>query len=130
MSGLGSDRLISNGAKDAQSLLLSLYLKGYDKVRGHLEAGRGLVVFEGRDFLKHREFTGDDALAVFLKDILLYMDGGRVAADMEIADCQGSDSPNPFHLAMIQDYLLLAISSFMSSAAAPGCAGPTSGFCP
>jgi hypothetical protein len=26
---------------------------------------------------------------------------------MEIADCQGSDSPNPIHLNMIQDYLLL-----------------------
>ena len=26
--------------------------------------------------------------------------------NLEIADCQGSDSPNPLHLAMIQDYLI------------------------
>jgi hypothetical protein len=30
-----------------------------------------------------------------------------VQSNIEIADCQGSDSSNPLHLAMIQDYLLL-----------------------
>jgi hypothetical protein len=46
-------------------------------------------------------------MAIYLKDVELEIDSGTIDSNMEIADCQGSDSPNPLHLAMIQDYLLL-----------------------
>ena len=42
---------------------------------------------------------------MFLRDIELTIDSGSTDETIEIADCQGSDSPNPLHLAMIQEYL-------------------------
>ncbi len=45
---------------------------------------------------------------LFLRDVSLDIDSNIVDSSVEIADCQGSDSPNPLHLAMIQDYLLVA----------------------
>jgi hypothetical protein len=46
-------------------------------------------------------------MAVYLRDIQLEINSGNIDSNIEIADCQGSDSPNPLHLAMIQDFLLL-----------------------
>ncbi|MGD9251657.1 MAG: hypothetical protein PVG19_10560, partial [Desulfobacterales bacterium] len=57
-------------------------------------------------FGEHRDFAGNDDLAVYLKDIQLEICSPHLERHVEIADCQGSDSPNPLHLAMIQDYLL------------------------
>jgi hypothetical protein len=62
--------------------------------------------FSGESFPEHREFVGDDSLAVYLKDVELEISNSNIDRSIEIADCQGSDSPNPLHLAMIQDYLL------------------------
>jgi hypothetical protein len=65
------------------------------------------VVFENDRFPLHRDFVGDDAMAVYLNDVLLEIDTAGLGEGLEIADCQGSDSPNPLHLAMIQDYLMI-----------------------
>ena len=39
------------------------------------------------------------------EDLQLELVSRNLYRDTEFADCQGSDSPNPLHLAMIQDYL-------------------------
>jgi hypothetical protein len=64
-------------------------------------------LYEGDRFVDHKAFVGTETLSVYLKDVLLEISSGNVESNIEIADCQGSDSSNPLHLAMIQDYLLL-----------------------
>jgi len=107
LAGLQPDQLVSNGAVDANSVLLSSYLKGYETVEGILTADNVIQTYKGGQFEQHWNFVANDALAVYLKDMRLEIDSKELTDYFEIADCQGSDSPNPRHLAMIQDYLNL-----------------------
>ncbi len=106
LKGLSNDLLITDGVRNMNSILLSLYLSGYDRVKGMISADSMTTEFSGDRFSEHRTFVGDDALAVYLRDIELEINDDETDHSIEIADCQGSDSPNPLHLAMIQDYLL------------------------
>jgi hypothetical protein len=108
LNDLAADQLISNDTRSAGSVLLSAYLDGYDRMQAHVTDDHGVVRFDADRFPEHRAFVGDDAMAVYLDDVLLEIDTHTLGHDVEIADCQGSDSPNPLHLAMIQDYLALA----------------------
>ena len=103
---LSRDLLITDDARNTHTVLLTYYLKGYRRMADLI--GPDLVVsrFEGGAFDSHLEFTGDEVLAVYLKDVSLTIDADLWDGSVEIADCQGSDSPNPMHLAMIQDYLV------------------------
>ena len=107
LAALGPDQLISNGTCNANSILLHSYLKGYERVREILSTDERALVYGDDRFDEHRAFAGNDHLAVYLRDILLEIDCEQLPEFIEMADCQGSDSPNPFHLAMIQDYLNL-----------------------
>ena len=106
LDGLSNDLLFIEGMRNANSLLLSLYLKGYDRVNEIVSSDSMTNEFFGENFAEHKTFVGDDALAVYLKDIELEINLKTLDSSIEIADCQGSDSPNPLHLAMIQDYLM------------------------
>ncbi len=106
LNGLSSERLIRQDSRTAHGVLLDAYLKGYERVREVLEKGHKRLEYTGEDFAGHRDFTGDDSLSVYLRDVELRLDSGELGEHTEIADCQGSDSPNPLHLAMIQDYLV------------------------
>jgi GTPase SAR1 family protein len=107
LSKLGAEQLISEDARDANSVLLIEYLKGYDRAKEFVSAESATHVFESDEFEKQKEFVGDQSLAVYLKDVCLTLNPLEgFGENLEIADCQGSDSPNPLHLAMIQDYLL------------------------
>ena len=108
LADLVADQLISNDTRSAGSVLLASYLNGYDRVQQIVQTDYATVEFGNDRFPLHRDFVGDDAMAVFLKDVLLEIDTPGLGDGVEIADCQGSDSPNPLHLAMIQDYLMLA----------------------
>ncbi len=113
LSSLGDGQLLTNDTRNLNSLYLSSYLQGYEKVKDFLDAENLTREFTGNDFSAHRNFSGNEVLAFYLKDICLEINSGRIAQnsrndsrnDIEIADCQGSDSPNPMHMAMIQDYL-------------------------
>ncbi|MFH0731152.1 MAG: dynamin family protein [Pseudomonadota bacterium] len=104
---LGPEQLITQDARNANGVLLYSYLKGYDRVKERIGPEPLTAVFGEDTFDAHRAFAGEDALAVYLTDIELEIASPHVADQIEIADCQGSDSPNPLHLAMIQDYLNL-----------------------
>ena len=106
LSGLSAEFLITNDSKNANGVLLNSYLKGYDRVTDIIGTKNVTVQYKGRRFADHREFVGDDALAVYLRDIELEINTDAFNAHIEIADCQGSDSSNPMHLTMIQDYLI------------------------
>ena len=101
-----SNLLIVNGVRNPNGVLIESYLKGYESVKDTMASETFSKVYEDDQFDEQKMFVGSDHLSVYLKDVLLEIRDGGMADDIEIADCQGSDSPNPRHLAMIQDYLL------------------------
>lgn len=105
LAGLQPDQLVSNGAVDANTLLLAGYLKGYETVEKMLASDDSIRIYRDKQFGEHRAFVANDSLSVYLKDIELTIVSDALADYFEIADCQGSDSPNPRHLSMIQEYL-------------------------
>ncbi len=107
MSGLSSGEMITRDSRNANTVLLRSYLRGYDKIKKIVSSENIVKEYGNKQFSKHKEFVGDDSLAVYLKDVQLEIDNNEMDAIVELADCQGSDSSNPLHLAMIQDYLLL-----------------------
>ncbi len=103
----GPELLIRDGRRNENAILLAAYLEGYERVSELFGAETGVRVLEAEVFAQHQEFVSADALAVYLQDALLEIPAPLLEDDLELADCQGSDSPNPLHLSMIQDYLLL-----------------------
>jgi GTPase SAR1 family protein len=108
LNALNEDQRISDDARNRNMVLLSCYLKGYDTVRHFLTDRQATQHYEAERFIEHWKFSGNESLAVYVKDIQLDIDSEVLGSNIEIADCQGSDSSNPLHLAMIQDYLRLA----------------------
>lgn len=105
LQSLNSDLLVTNGARNINGVLLESYLSGYETVKEVLASERVTRAYEDDLFDAHKSFAGSDSLAVYLKDIQLEINAPDLDSNVEIADCQGSDSPNPLHLAMIQNYL-------------------------
>jgi GTPase SAR1 family protein len=108
LNALNADQRISDDARNRNMVLLSCYLHGYDDVSRFLSDQQTTKHYEAERFIEHWRFSGNESMAVYLKDIQLDIDSGALGSNIEIADCQGSDSSNPLHLAMIQDYLRLA----------------------
>jgi len=102
---LSAEQLITRSTRNINNVLLTSYLKGYDVVNSLLSDDNAIQVYENDHFADHKAFVGNETLAVYLKDVLLEINSSGVKSNIEIADCQGSDSSNPLHLAMIQDYL-------------------------
>lgn len=103
---LSDDVIITDGIRNMSTVLLSLYLNGYDQINEILSSGSLTEEFRDERFDEHQNYVSKDELAVYLKDIELEINNDTIDKSIEIADCQGSDSSNPLHLAMIQDYLL------------------------
>jgi len=104
---LSQEQLITRSTRNINNVLLTSYLKGYETVNRFITPETGIQLYEDERFYDHKAFVGNESLAVYLKDVLLEINSDNVQSNIEIADCQGSDSSNPLHLAMIQDYLLL-----------------------
>jgi len=105
LDSLPVEQQVSQGARNLNTALLTCYLSGYDRIRDFVSNENAETILEDGDWHDHWRFVGDDALAVYLKDLQLELVSMNLTNDTEFADCQGSDSPNPLHLAMIQDYL-------------------------
>lgn len=105
---LAGEHLISQNARNLNNVLLTSYLKGYDQVKQIITDSGAIRIYESEEFGHHRTFVGNEDLAVYLRDVELEIDSADLEDSIEVADCQGSDSPNPLHLALIQDYLLMA----------------------
>jgi GTPase SAR1 family protein len=106
LDSLSAEYLFTSDARNINSVLITLYLKGYDRVKDMIGSENKIREYGPDQFYKHMDFVGDDSMAVFLKDVQLEIVDSSFESNIQIADCQGSDSPNPLHLAMIQDYLL------------------------
>ncbi len=107
LSSLSTEHLFTNYSPNINNVLLTSFIKGYEKVKDIISSDTMTSQYEDNIFTEHWAFVGDGYMAVYLRDIQLEIDSGGFDSNMEIADCQGSDSPNPLHLAMIQDYLIL-----------------------
>ncbi len=107
LDSLGPEHLITGGARNPNSVLLASYLKGFEEVKDLISSETITQEYENDLFAEHQNFVGNGSLAVYLRDVQLEIDSDGLDSNIEIADCQGSDSPNPLHLAMIQDYLFL-----------------------
>ena len=105
LNRLNPEQFINQGIRDANTVLLNCFLKGYDDIHPIHNPDSRMIEYSGDNFKEHRRFVGNDALSVYLKDVLLEIDTSDLDNDVELADCQGSDSSNPLHMAMIQDYL-------------------------
>ncbi|MBU0995631.1 MAG: dynamin family protein [Proteobacteria bacterium] len=97
---------ISSDARNEHSVFLTSYLKGYDDIIRITGGKSDYIEYDSDHFQDHGQFAGNEILASFVKDMELEMNTGKLDSGIELADCQGSDSPNPFHLAQVQDYLL------------------------
>ncbi len=106
LDSLDADQWITDDSRNINSLLLLSYLKGYERVKKIIQSDAGTQRQFRKNFGDHRSFVSNDALAVYLRDIELEINSGTLDSHIEIADCQGSDSPNPLHLTAIQDYLV------------------------
>jgi GTPase SAR1 family protein len=105
LDSLPVEQQVSQGARNLNTALLTCYLRGYDRIREFVSTENAERILEDGDWHDHWRFVSDDALAVYLTDLQLELVSRNLYSDTEFADCQGSDSPNPLHLAMIQDYL-------------------------
>jgi GTPase SAR1 family protein len=106
LDSLDAGLRVARDQLNANSVLLSSYIKGYDQAHDFIGPENETRELDARQLDEHRDFVGSDALAVYLKDVELRITTDTIGDNIELADCQGSDSPNPLHMAMIQDYLL------------------------
>ena len=60
LASLNPEQLLSRDTRNANSVLLSSYLKGYDRVQGILTATPETLCFASDRFAEHRDFAGDD----------------------------------------------------------------------
>lgn len=91
---------------DAQIMTLSSYLRGYNYMSGILDLDRRIKrVFNELSLHEHQVYTGFGDLWAFTKDVEILFPITWLGEGVEIADCQGADSPNPVHFTMLHEYL-------------------------
>lgn len=96
----------SRSALDAHFLLIHAYLEGFAKVQDLVWDQPRKLTFDEKTLRRHQDFVGVESSAVYLKDVEIHYPAPWIGDAVEIADCQGSDSPNPLHFALLQQYLL------------------------
>jgi len=99
---------LSDAGIRPESATISRAIEGFESVKDIIKPDSSILEFSGPLFQEHKRFTGDDAIAFFVRDVELEVTSRGLDTNLEIADCQGSDSTNPVHMAQIQDYLTSA----------------------
>ncbi len=89
-----------------EAVIINQALDGFESIKTKIQPESTELVFSGDNFDDYKEFTGNDSLAFFVKDVCLYVADSNLDFRIEIADCQGSDSTNPNHMVQIQEYLV------------------------
>jgi GTPase SAR1 family protein len=91
---------------DPNVVLINAYLEGFKTLGAHVSDRPVRLEFTRADLHRHQDLVGQESQAVYLRDIELQVPIPWLGEAVEIGDCQGSDSPNPLHFALLQDYLL------------------------
>jgi len=95
-----------DGHLDPSHLLLRGYLDGYGRVEQFIGYEANRVHFDRHSLDQHQRYVGSEGQAVYLRDMELHYPLAWLGESIELADCQGIDSPNPLHFALLQQYLL------------------------
>ena len=96
----------TRGQLDTNFILLNGFLEGYDAVSGNVGETVNRLLFDAGTIERHRQYVGREGQAVYLRDMELHYPIPWLGDEVEIADCQGIDSPNPVHFGLLQQYLL------------------------
>ena len=88
----------------AEYTQLVAFLRGFAEVASYLHPETYTLTLSEEDIRRHHQFVARDELAIYLHKVLLEVPTW-FATHCEIADCQGIDSPNPFHFSHVQEYL-------------------------
>jgi len=92
---------------DPYTMMLHSYLEGYRHFENVLDPDSSVKrIFNELNLHEHQLYVGSGHLWVFTKDIEIFYPVEWLGENVEIADCQGGDSPNPIHFALLQDYLV------------------------
>jgi len=89
-----------------QTNLLQAYLDGYEEIAQYLKPEESSIYLLEDEAATHREYVGRESKAVYLKQALLTVPARHFPVGVEVGDCQGSDSPNPAHMAAVLEYLM------------------------
>ena len=103
---LKQDSLSGRETFDPNIVLINGYLNGYATLSAHVKDEPVLLEFDADELDRHQDFVSQESQAVYLRDMELQLPISWLGEMVEIGDCQGSDSPNPLHFAMLQEYLL------------------------
>lgn len=96
----------TRGQLDPNFILLSAYLEGYNRLRKNVGDSVNRLLFDQNSLAQHQSYVGQEGQAVYVRDMELHYPVPWLGEKIEVADCQGSDSPNPMHFALLQQYLL------------------------
>lgn len=94
------------GNPDPNFILLHCYLSGYKGVSPLMAETENRILFDENSILQHQDYVGNEGQSVYIRDMELHCPVPWLGSRVEIADCQGSDSPNPLHFALLQQYLM------------------------
>ena len=103
---LKEDSFVGHETFDPNIILINAYLSGYGELSAHVGDEPVILEFTSEELARHQDFVGQESQAVYLRDMELQLPISWLGEMVEIGDCQGSDSPNPLHFAMLQEYLL------------------------
>ena len=96
----------ARGQLDPSFILLNSYLEGYGRLHKNVGDSVNRLVFDQHSIGQHQRYVGQEGQAVYVRDMEIHYPVPWLGDKIEVADCQGSDSPNPLHLALLQQYLL------------------------
>lgn len=98
--------LQGKGHLDSNFILLKGYLDGYSGLHGSLGDQVSRLILDKHSLAQHQRYVGHEGRSVYVRDVELRYPFPWLGENVEIADCQGSDSPNPMHYELLQQYLL------------------------
>lgn len=76
-------------------------INGFHACKDMVQSDETCIRFDSSSFDEHKKFTADADNAFYVKDACLDVYGKTLSPQVEIADCQGSDSTDPTQLASV-----------------------------
>lgn len=98
--------LQTRGNIDPHFMFLDSCLRGFSLIEEEIGEETGRSAFDAADLQRHQLYVGDERRAAWVRDIEIHHPVPWLGDRIELADCQGSDSPNPAHFELLQKYLL------------------------
>ncbi|MFP5213526.1 MAG: hypothetical protein ACLGPL_09120, partial [Acidobacteriota bacterium] len=96
----------TGGRLDPGFILINSFFEGYRSVYANMGDAVNRLIFDESTMGQHQRYVGQEGSAVYVRDMELHYPVDWLGERVEVADCQGSDSPNPLHLELLQQYLL------------------------